>query len=82
MLCLKAPCKSLKASLLLSQPKIPLINYQRSSFQKKIDFDVIQNALRNTQIFNSIFLTLVKSKSLRKLKMCFVPILHILAARG
>ena len=37
MLCLKAPCKLLKASLLLSQPKIPLINYQRSSFQKKID---------------------------------------------
>ena len=41
--------------------KIPLINYQRSSFQKKIDFDVIRNALRNTQIFNSIFLTDVKS---------------------
>ena len=44
--------------------KIPLINYQRSSFQKKIDFDVIQNALRNTQIFDSIFLTLVKSVTL------------------
>ena len=29
---------------------IPLINYQRSSFQKKIDFDVIRNALRNTQM--------------------------------
>ena len=43
--------------------KIPLINYQRSSFQKKIDFDVIQNALRNTQIFNSIFVTDVKSVS-------------------
>ena len=40
--------------------KIPLINYQRSSFQKKIDFDVIRNALRNTQMFNSIFLTEVK----------------------
>ena len=44
--------------------KIPLINYQRSSFQKKIDFDVIRNALRNTQMFNSIFLTLVKSVTL------------------
>ena len=43
---------------------IPLINYQRSSFQKKIDFDVIRNALRNTQMFNSIFLTLVKSVTL------------------
>ena len=64
MLCLKALHKVLDASLLLSQPKIPLINYQRSSFQKKIDFDVIQNALRNTQIFNSIFVTDVKSVSL------------------
>ena len=63
MLCLKALHKVLDASLLLSQPKIPLINYQRSSFQKKIDFDVIQNALRNTQIFNSIFVTDVKSVS-------------------
>ena len=44
--------------------KIPLINYQRSSFQKKIDFDVIRNALRNTKMFNSIFLTLVKSVTL------------------
>ena len=44
--------------------KIPLINYQRSSFQKKIYFDVIRNALRNTQMFNSIFLTLVKSVTL------------------
>ena len=44
--------------------KIPLINYQRSSFQKKIDFDVIRNALRNSQMFNSIFLTLVKSVTL------------------
>ena len=47
--------------------KIPLINYQRSSFQKKIDFDVIRNALRNTQMYffsNSIFLTLVKSVTL------------------
>ena len=44
--------------------KIPLINYQRSCFQKKIDFDVIRNALRNTQMFNSIFLTLVKSVTL------------------
>ena len=43
---------------------IPLINYQRSSFQKKIDFDVIRNALRNSQMFNSIFLTLVKSVTL------------------
>ena len=63
MLCLKTLHKFLKASLLLSEPKIPLINYQRSSFQKKIDFDVIQNALRNTQIFNSIFVTDVKSVS-------------------
>ena len=59
-----AQCKLLEASLLLSQPKIPLMNYQRSSFQKKIDFDVIQNALRNIQIFNSIFVTDVKSVSL------------------
>ena len=44
--------------------KIPLINYQRSSFQKKIDFDVIRNALRNSQMFNSIFLTLIKSVTL------------------
>ena len=44
--------------------KMPLINYQRSSFQKKIDFDVIRNALRNTQMFNSIFLILVKSATL------------------
>ena len=44
--------------------KIPLINYQRSSFQKKIDFDVIQNALRNTEIFNLICVTDVKSVSL------------------
>ena len=64
MLCLKTLHKLLEASLLLSQPKIPLMNYQRSSFQKKIDFDVIQNALRNIQIFNSIFVTDVKSVSL------------------
>ena len=64
MLCLKTLHKLLEASLLLSQPKIPLMNHQRSSFQKKIDFDVIQNALRNIQIFNSIFVTDVKSVSL------------------
>ena len=64
MLCLKTLHKLLEASLLLSQPKIPLMNHQRSSFQKKIDFDVIQNALRNIQIFNSIFVTGVKSVSL------------------
>ena len=64
MLCLKTLHKLLEASLLLSQPKIPLMNYQRSSFQKKIDFDVIQNALRNTQIFNRICVTDVKSVSL------------------
>ena len=64
MLCLKTLHKLLEASLLLSQPKIPLMNHQRSSFQKKIDFDVIQNALRNIQIFNSIFVTDVKSISL------------------
>ena len=44
--------------------QVPLMNHQRSSFQKKIDFDVIQNALRNIQIFNSIFVTDVKSVSL------------------
>ena len=64
MLCLKTLHKLLEASLLLSQPKIPLMNHQRSSFQKKIDFDVIQNALRNIQIFNSIFVTDVKSVTL------------------
>ena len=64
MLCLKTLHKLLEASLLLYQPKIPLMNHQRSSFQKKIDFDVIQNALRNIQIFNSIFVTDVKSVSL------------------
>ena len=64
MLCLKTLHKLLEASLLLSQPKIPLMNHQRSSFQKKIDFDVIQNALRNIQIFNSIFVTDLKSVSL------------------
>ena len=64
MLCLKTLHKLLEASLLLSQPKIPLMNHQRSSFQKKIDFDVIQNGLRNIQIFNSIFVTDVKSVSL------------------
>ena len=64
MLYLKTLHKLLEASLLLSQPKIPLMNHQRSSFQKKIDFDVIQNALRNIQIFNSIFVTDVKSVSL------------------
>ena len=64
MLCLKTLHKLLEASLLLSQPKIPLMNHQRSSFHKKIDFDVIQNGLRNIQIFNSIFVTDVKSVSL------------------
>ena len=35
--------------------------YKRSSFQKKIDFDVIQNALRNIQIykFSTVFLLLM-----------------------
>ena len=64
MLCLKTLHKLLEASLLLSQPKIPLMNHQRPSFQKKIDFDVIQNGLRNIQIFNSIFVADVKSVSL------------------
>ena len=43
------------------QTQIPLKNYLSSSFKKKFDFDVIRNALRNTQIFNSIFLNDVKS---------------------
>ena len=42
------------------QTQIPLKNYYSSSFKKKFDFGVIRNALRNTQMFNSIFLTEVK----------------------
>ena len=64
MLCLKTLHKLLEASLLLSQPKYRLWIINVLVSRKKIDFDVIQNALRNIQIFNSIFVTDVKSVSL------------------
>ena len=55
MLCLKTLHKLLEASLLLSQPKIPLTNYQRSTFQKKFDFNVIQNASKKYTNFQQYF---------------------------
>ena len=46
----------IRGTCITMQTQIPPINYKPSSFQKKFYFDVIRNDLRNTQMFNGVFL--------------------------
>ena len=46
----------IRGTCITMQTQIPPIDYKPSSFQKKFYFDVIRNDLRNTQMFNGVFL--------------------------